>query len=87
LKDKRKVVAQLRDRLTARHRVAVAEVGWLEDAVRGVVAVSMVGNDAQHVRASLDALAHQIAQWSAALIEDVAIDVMRPWDEGGSAIV
>jgi uncharacterized protein len=84
LKDKRRVVAQLKDRLVARHKVSVAEVGWLDEHVRGVVAVAVVGNDARVLRSTLDTIVSGVGSWSEALIEDVSIDVMRPWNESGA---
>ena len=78
LKDKRRAVAAVRDRLKARRNVSVAEVGHLEDHTRAVVAVSMVGNDARFVRSALDALVHEVGGWNAALIEAADVTVMRP---------
>ncbi len=56
LKDRRKVVWGLRDRWIARHRVAVAEVGHLENHELAVIAASVVGNDPRLLRARLDLL-------------------------------
>lgn len=56
LKDRRRVVASLRDRVHARHHAAFAEVGHLEAHEAAVVAITLVGNDARHVRARLDAI-------------------------------
>jgi uncharacterized protein YlxP (DUF503 family) len=81
LKDKRRVLAQLKDRIAARHKASVAEVGWLEEHVRGVVAVSVIGNDARVLRSALDTIVHGVGSWSEALIEDATIEVMRPWND------
>lgn len=56
LKDRRRVVASLRDRVHARHRAAFAEIGHLEAHEAAVVAISLVGNDARHVRSRLDVI-------------------------------
>ena len=56
LKDRRRVVWSLRDRVVARHRAAFAEVGHLENLQAAVVAISVVGNDARQVRARLDTI-------------------------------
>ena len=45
LKDKRRVVKSLKDRLRARFDVAVAEVGALDSRQQAVIAVAVVGND------------------------------------------
>src|SRR5688572_1989224 len=56
LKDRRRVVASLRDRVVARHRAAFAEVGHLEAHEAAVVAISVVGNDPRQLRARLDTI-------------------------------
>ena len=54
LKDRRRVVASLRDRVAARHHAWLAEVGHLENLEAAVLAVSVVGNDARLLRSRLD---------------------------------
>ena len=60
LKDRRRVVASLRDRVIARHRAAFAEVGHLESHDAAVVAVTVVGNEARALRARLDTIRSDI---------------------------
>lgn len=80
LKDKRRAVAQIRDRLRARHHLSVAEVGHLDHTMRAVVAVAMVANDARFLRSTLDGLRSEIQGWSMALIDDFQVDILRPHD-------
>lgn len=80
LKDKRKAVAQLRDRLRARHNLSVAEVGHLDNQMRAVVAVGMMGNDPRFLRSALDALRSDIQAWSMALIDESDVEILRPYD-------
>jgi len=54
LKDKRRVIKSLKDRLTNRFRVSVAEVDHLDSWPRAVLGVAMVSNDPVHVHGSLD---------------------------------
>lgn len=77
LKDKRKVIARVRDRLRARSELSVAEVGHLDDRSRSVMAVVTVSNDARVVRSALDHIAHDVGTWSEAHVLDVDIDVVR----------
>ncbi|MFC1708282.1 DUF503 domain-containing protein [Planctomycetota bacterium] len=49
LKDKRKVVRSVKDRLPALFRVAVAEVADLDSRQTTVLGLSAVGNDGKHV--------------------------------------
>lgn len=80
LKDKRRAILQIRDRLRARCNVSVAEVGHLENTLRGVMAIAMVGNDPQFLRSALDGIVHDIQGWSMALVDDVRISIQRPDD-------
>jgi len=83
LKDKRKAVAQVRDRLRARHNLSVAEVGHLEDHRRAVLTGVMVANDSRFLRGVLDTIAHEVGTWRSAELEDVDIQLMRPHDDPG----
>lgn len=79
LKDRRRVVLSLRDRLQARHRVAFAEVGHLEAADLAVVAVAAVGNDARALRSRLDTVRAEIlAHGDLVLIDHTAEIVPFP---------
>ncbi len=81
LKDKRRAVNQVRDRLRARHNLSVAIVGHLEDHQRAVLTGVMVANDSRFLRSALDAIAHEVGTWRAAIVQDVDVSVMRPHDE------
>lgn len=54
LKDKRRVVRSLRDRLHRDHLVAVAEVGALDLHTIAIMGLSFISNDAQYCSAVLD---------------------------------
>ena len=54
LKDRRRVVASLRDRVASRMHAWLAEVGHLENHEAAVLATSVVGNDARVLRSRLD---------------------------------
>lgn len=83
LKDKRRVVASVRDRLRARHHVAVAEVGHLEDHSRAIMAATLVGNDPRGLRSTLDALGWDLQSWCEARVESVEVVVLRPFSGAG----
>jgi hypothetical protein len=57
LKDKRRVVKSLKDRLHQKFPVATAEVGETELWQRAELAIVSVANEAQHVDQTLSALA------------------------------
>ena len=52
LKDKRKVVKGLADRLRARHHISVAEVADNDLHDRGMLGFAVVGNERQYVRSA-----------------------------------
>jgi hypothetical protein len=76
LKDRRRVVHAIRDRVFARHRAAFAEVGHLEATDRAVVAVSVVGNDARLLRSRLDTIRGEIEQGADALVADASVEMV-----------
>jgi len=49
LKEKRKHVKSLRDRLRAKFNASVAEIDALDDWQRSVIGISMIGNDRRYL--------------------------------------
>src|ERR1700709_258971 len=56
LKDKRRVVLSLKNRIAHGHNVSIAEVGALDEHRRSIVGVAMVANDAKYVEGGLSKL-------------------------------
>lgn len=56
LKDKRRVVKSLKDRIAAGHNVSIAEVGALDRHQRAIIAMAMVANDKAYIESSLSRL-------------------------------
>ena len=54
LKDKRAAIRRIKDRVTARHNVSVAEIGSQDDPQRAVIAIALAGSDGRAVRSYLD---------------------------------
>ncbi len=81
LKDKRKAIAQIRDRLRAKKNFSVAEIGHMEDHTRSVMAVALISNDRKLIQSSLDRVSYDIGTWRAAILEDSSIQIHRPWDD------
>ena len=78
LKDKRRVVAQYRDRLRARKNLSVAEVGHHDEHGSSVMAVASVSNDQRLLRSVLDQVAFDVGTWRSVLVVDTWVDVARP---------
>src|SRR5882724_4668950 len=56
LKDKRRVVLSLKDRIAHAHNVSIAEVGALDEHRRSILGIAMVSNDARYVEGGLSKL-------------------------------
>ena len=56
LKDKRRVVKSLKDRISHGHNVSIAEVGALEAHQRSIIAIAMVANEKSYVESGLSKL-------------------------------
>jgi uncharacterized protein YlxP (DUF503 family) len=53
LKDKRRVVKSLKDRIAHGHNVSIAEVGALDEHRRSILGIAMVANDRAYVEGAL----------------------------------
>ncbi|MGD1276795.1 MAG: DUF503 domain-containing protein [Tepidisphaeraceae bacterium] len=56
LKDKRRVIKSIKDRIANAHNVSVAEVGALDERRRCVLGLAMVGNEKRYVEGALSKL-------------------------------
>jgi uncharacterized protein YlxP (DUF503 family) len=56
LKDKRRVVKSLKDRIAHGHNVSIAEVGALDEHRRSILGLAMVANDHAYVEGALSKL-------------------------------
>lgn len=56
LKDKRRAVKSLKDRIAHAHNVSIAEVGALDEHRRSIIGVAMVSNDRSYVEGALSKL-------------------------------
>jgi uncharacterized protein YlxP (DUF503 family) len=56
LKDKRRVIKSLIDRIAHGHNVSIAEIGALDEHRRSIVGLAMVANDRRYVEGALSKL-------------------------------
>jgi uncharacterized protein YlxP (DUF503 family) len=56
LKDKRRVVKSIKDRIAHAHNVSIAEVGALDEHRRSIIGMAMVSNDGRYVEGALSKL-------------------------------
>ena len=76
LKDKRRVVLSLKDRIRNGHNVSVAEVGGLDEHRRAVLGVAMVSNDLRYVQGALDKIVELISGVPTVVLEDWTVDFL-----------
>jgi uncharacterized protein YlxP (DUF503 family) len=76
LKDKRRVVKSLKDRIAHGHNVSVAEVDALDEHRRAVLGLAMVSNDSRYVRGALDKLVDFVRMVPQVSLIDYQIDLL-----------
>jgi uncharacterized protein YlxP (DUF503 family) len=76
LKDKRRVVKSLKDRIAHGHNVSIAEVDALDEHRRSVLAVAMVGNDARYIEGALRKLVDYVSQNPYSSLSDYQIELL-----------
>ena len=81
LKDKRRVIKSLKDRIMNRHKVSVAEVDRLDQRQGAVLAVAMVANDSRFVQSCLDKIVDELRAARSATLVDYRVNVLAgQWD-------
>lgn len=60
LKDKRRVTKGLKDRLTHRHNISIAEVDDLEQRQLATLGIAMVSNDQRYVEGALSKIVDEL---------------------------
>ena len=76
LKDKRRVVKSLKDRIAHGHNVSVAEVAALDEHRRAVLGVAMVSNDSRYVESGLSKLVDFVRMVPQISLIDYQIDLL-----------
>lgn len=76
LKDKRRVIKSLRDRIANRHNVSIAEVGALDEYRRSFIGIAMVANDKRFVESALSKLVDFIRTNPDAILQDYKIELL-----------
>jgi uncharacterized protein len=75
LKDKRQVVKSIKDRLRQAHNVSVAEIEAQENRQLAVLGIAMVGNEAHHVRTTLEQITEALRRHPVAEFLDHELEV------------
>ncbi len=81
LKDKRRVIKSVKDRIISRHKVSIAEVDRLDRRQGAVLAVAMVANDSRFVQSCLDKIVDELRMVRSATLVDYQVNVLAgEWD-------
>lgn len=70
LKDKRRVLVSLKDRLHRQHMVSVAEVDFQDDMHRAMLGITMAASDVAHCQSVLDHVLEKIKQQHGCSVSD-----------------
>jgi hypothetical protein len=76
LKDKRRVILSIKDRIRHAHNVSIAEVGALDEHRRSILGIAMVGNDKQYVEGALSKLVDLVRTVSQVSLTDYQIELL-----------
>jgi len=76
LKDKRRVIKSLKDRIAHGHNVSVAEVGALDEHRRSILGFAMVSNDSRYVESALSKLVDFVRMVPQVSLLDYQIDLL-----------
>lgn len=76
LKDKRRVTKSLKDRLSAKHNVSIAEIGDLEHRQAATLGLAMIANDAAFVESALARIVDEIRANPHAALVDYEIELL-----------
>jgi uncharacterized protein len=70
LKDKRRVVTSVKDRLHRQHQVSVAEVDSLDDHRVAILGITMASNSVPHCQSVLDRILDQLRHQRDCVLSD-----------------
>ncbi|HEV8607104.1 MAG TPA: DUF503 domain-containing protein [Tepidisphaeraceae bacterium] len=76
LKDKRRVVKSLKDRIAHGHNVSIAEIGALDEHRRAIIGIAMVANDARYVEGALSKIVDFVRRITTADLMDYQIELI-----------
>jgi len=83
LKDKRRVVQSLKERVRREFNVSIAEIDDLDRTTVATLAAAMTGNDASYINGALDKLLTGLQDWRDATLSDHQLEIFSPPLDGG----
>jgi len=76
LKDKRRVIKSIKDRIAHHHNVSIAEVGALDEHRRSILGMAMVSNDSRYVQSALSKLVDFVRMAPKVSLVDYQIELL-----------
>lgn len=76
LKDKRRVILSLKDRIRNTHNVSAAEVGALDEHKRSILGFAMVSNDKRYVEGGLSKIVDLVRMTPVVSLTDYQIELL-----------
>jgi uncharacterized protein len=76
LKDKRRVIKSIKDRIAHAHNVSIAEVGAMDEHRRCILGMAMVSNDRRYVEGGLSKLVDFVRAVPQVDLVDFQIDLL-----------
>ncbi len=77
LKDKRRVVSSIKDRLHREHLVSIAEVGMQDVHALARLGLALVGTDGRHVGQTLDRITSKLRSMTEAELGEVTREIIE----------
>lgn len=76
LKDKRRIISSLKDRIRNKFNVSVAEVDGLDFVQSATLAVAQVSNDSRYLSSALTTLVEMVKHFPATRLVDYTIEII-----------
>jgi len=76
LKDKRRVVTSLKDRIHREHQVSVAEVDQQDDITTAILGITMASNSVPHCQRTLDKLVDKLRLGRGYVLSDHDVQIL-----------
>ena len=78
LKEKRRVLRSLKDRLRSRHNISIAEVNDQDEWTLATMGITAAGSDIPQINSLLDRVLNTLQDWREARLADHRIEIFSP---------
>ena len=78
LKDKRRVIKSMKDRLRRAFNISIAETGELNEWTTATLGAVMAGTDVSYINGALDRILNALNDWRDASLADHQLEIFSP---------